>query len=70
MAGIKVPPHNEEAEQSVLGAILIDKDAISIVSEIIKPSIFTAILMGLFIIPCFLIRGKKANRYTNSYNTA
>lgn len=36
MANIKIPPHNEEAETSVLGAILIDKDAISIVSEIIS----------------------------------
>ncbi len=47
MAGIKVPPHNEEAEQSVLGAILIDKDAISIVSEIIKPSDFYSDINGI-----------------------
>ncbi len=40
MAGIKVPPHNEEAEGSVLGSMLIDKDAISIVSEIVSPSDF------------------------------
>src|SRR4029078_12037319 len=32
---IKVPPHNDEAEQSVLGALLIDKDAINIVSELL-----------------------------------
>lgn len=37
---VKTPPHNEEAEQSVLGAILIDKDAISIVSELIAPKDF------------------------------
>ena len=47
MAGIKVPPHNEEAEQSVLGAILIDKDAISIVSEVIKPSDFYNDINGI-----------------------
>src|SRR3989344_3202027 len=47
MAGIKVPPHNEEAEQSVLGAILIDKDAISIASEIIKPSDFYNEINGI-----------------------
>jgi len=35
MASLKVPPHNTEAEKSVLGAILIDKDAISLVSQII-----------------------------------
>ncbi len=40
MANVKVPPHNEEAEQSILGAILIDNSAISIVSEIIKSSDF------------------------------
>ena len=32
MAGLKVPPNNEEAEQSVLGAVLIDKDAIATVA--------------------------------------
>ena len=47
MAGIKVPPHNEEAEQSVLGAILIDKDAISIVSEVVKPSDFYSDINGI-----------------------
>ncbi len=35
-----MPPHNDEAEQSVLGGILIDKDAVSIVSEIIAPKDF------------------------------
>ena len=40
MAGLKVSPHNEEAEQSVLGAILIDKDAIATVSSIISTSDF------------------------------
>jgi replicative DNA helicase len=40
MAALKVPPNNEEAEQSVLGAILIDKDAIATVSSIISPSDF------------------------------
>src|SRR3990167_9422907 len=47
MAGIKVPPHNEEAEQSVLGAMLIDKDAVSIVSELIKPSDFYNDINGI-----------------------
>ncbi len=40
MATVKTPPHDEEAEQSVLGAILIDKDAIATVSSIIAPSDF------------------------------
>lgn len=37
---IKVLPHNDEAEQSVLGAILIDKNAIVTVSETLIPEDF------------------------------
>lgn len=40
MANLKTPPHNLEAEQSVLGAILIDKEAISTSSEILLPQDF------------------------------
>lgn len=40
MAKNKVPPSNTEAEQSVLGAILIDKDAVNIASEILQPTDF------------------------------
>lgn len=40
MANIKVLPHNDEVEKSVLGAILIDKDAIIAVSEILIPDHF------------------------------
>ncbi|OGH39495.1 MAG: replicative DNA helicase [Candidatus Levybacteria bacterium RIFCSPLOWO2_01_FULL_37_26] len=40
MANLKVPPHNEEAEKSVLGAILIDKDAIGVVSVLISENDF------------------------------
>ncbi len=47
MANVKVLPHNEEIEQSVLGAILIDKDTINIVSEIIRPVHFYSDLHGL-----------------------
>ena len=36
----KVPPSNIEAEQSVLGAILIDKDAIIRVADALKPGDF------------------------------
>lgn len=47
MASLKVPPHNEEIEKSVLGAILIDKDAIGIVSQILKPEDFYSDLHGM-----------------------
>ena len=40
MAQGRIPPHNSEAEQALLGAILIDKDAISELSQKIKPDYF------------------------------
>ena len=36
----RIPPHNEEAEACVLGAILIDKDAIVTVAEFLRPEHF------------------------------
>ena len=36
----KVPPHDDAAEQSVLGAILIDKDAMIEVAEFLRPEHF------------------------------
>lgn len=36
----RIPPHNEDAEQSVLGAILIDYNAMHIASEKLKPEDF------------------------------
>lgn len=47
MANLKTPPHNDDAESSVLGAILIDKDAIGLVSEIISPKDFYNDLNGI-----------------------
>ncbi len=40
MAVSKVPPHSDEAEKSVLGSILIDRDAIVQISEILLPEYF------------------------------
>jgi len=40
MPEIKIPPHSEEAEACVLGAILIDKDAIVAVAEFLRPEHF------------------------------
>lgn len=40
MAVVRIPPHDIEAEQAVLGAILIDKDAIITVSQLISPDNF------------------------------
>lgn len=40
MPEVKIPPHSDEAEASVLGAILIDKDAIVAVAEFLRPEHF------------------------------
>lgn len=56
VASQKIPPHDEQAEKSVLGGILIDSNALLTVAEILQPrhfyfnqhaKIYTAIL-GLF----------------------
>lgn len=47
MAAIKVLPHNDEAEQSVLGAILIDKNAIVTVSELLSEKDFYNDINGI-----------------------
>ncbi len=40
MSNPKIPPHDDVAEQSVLGAILIDKDAMVDVAEFLRPKHF------------------------------
>ncbi|MDR1390698.1 MAG: replicative DNA helicase [Treponema sp.] len=42
MAGLKdkIPPHNDEAEQAALGAILLDNDAIDVALQFIKAADF------------------------------
>ena len=36
----RIPPHSVESEQSILGSIILDKDAIITVAETINPSDF------------------------------
>ena len=36
----RIPPHNDEAEQSVLGAIMLDKGALFEVLEVLQPEDF------------------------------
>lgn len=47
MADVKLPPHNEEAETSVLGSLLIDKDAVVTVAEFLRPDHFYKEANGL-----------------------
>lgn len=37
---IKVPPHSDEAEKSVVGSLLIDKDAVVEVIDVLRPEMF------------------------------
>lgn len=37
---LRVPPHSQEAEESVIGAMLIDKDAVIAVAEFLQPEDF------------------------------
>ena len=37
---VRVPPHSNEAEESVLGALLLDKDAVIAVAQFLKPEDF------------------------------
>ena len=36
----RIPPHSAEAEQAVLGAMLMNKEAITVASEILSGMIF------------------------------
>jgi replicative DNA helicase len=40
MPNTRIPPHDEDAEAAVLGALLIDKEAASFISELVKPEYF------------------------------
>ena len=40
MANLRVPPHSDDAERSILGAILIDKDAIVDIAVLLRPEMF------------------------------
>jgi replicative DNA helicase len=37
---VRIPPHSQEAEESVLGALLLDKDAVIAVAEFLSPKDF------------------------------
>ena len=37
---LRIPPHNVEAEQSVLGSLMLDKDAIIKIADIVRPGDF------------------------------
>jgi replicative DNA helicase len=46
----KIPPHDDVAEQSVLGAILIDKDAMVDVAEFCVRTIFIKKRMVIYLL--------------------
>ena len=57
----RVPPQNIEAEQAVLGAMLIDKEAIAKRPKCCRQMTFTARRIVLFLVRCwsFIIRMKQ-----------
>ena len=44
----RIPPHSTEAEQAVLGAMLMNKDAITVTSEILAGQDFIRRHMGSY----------------------
>lgn len=40
MSDLRMPPHSEEAERSILGAVMIDKEAITKIADILQPGSF------------------------------
>ena len=40
MAATRIPPHNDDIEQAVLGSLLIDREAMTVVSQFVKPEYF------------------------------
>ena len=44
----RIPPHSVESEQSILGSILLDKEAIITVSETINQMTFIKRLIRLY----------------------
>ena len=47
MVNARIPPHSQDAEKSVLGALLIDKDVVVEVVEILRPEMFYSEIHGL-----------------------
>ena len=57
----RIPPHSIEAEQAVLGAMLMNKDAVMVASEIITERISIRQLMVLYL-TVWWISSKRGNR--------
>ena len=49
----KILPHSMEAEQSVIGSMIMDKDAITLASEIISSSDFYDHSLAYCLTPCW-----------------
>ncbi|WP_043744162.1 replicative DNA helicase [Paramagnetospirillum magneticum] len=64
--GFRVPPHNYEAEQALLGAILLSNRAFERVSEFLKPEHFADPVHGRIFATCgkLIERGQMANPVT------
>lgn len=52
---VRVPPHSQEAEESVLGAMLLDKDAVIAVAEFLSPEDFYDDRLKEVFLACLLL---------------
>lgn len=52
MEGLKLPPHSTEAEQSVLGGLMLDNERWDNVSERVTGEDFSAARTGRFSVRC------------------
>ena len=46
-------PQNIEAEEAVLGAILVNPNVITKVVEVLKPRVFINLLTDIYMMPCY-----------------
>ena len=64
----RVPPHNHEAEQSVIGAIFLEPQALITASEMLCLKIFTDWHIKRFFRRCLTLSDQgKSNRCSNCY---
>lgn len=59
MEGLKMPPHSLEAEQSVLGGLMLDNERWDTVSRRVTPADFLVVRTGLSLLKCSVCLSKE-----------
>ena len=60
---VSIPPHNLEAEAGLLGGILVDKEGLVRVADIVGSGDFYVDLTASFLTPCWICM-RRVNRST------